>query len=62
MMYRIASQANEFHEDQESVFWNTKFGWVENNYDLFTDSEHSKSTLPVGGFWEVVFMAQRITA
>lgn len=34
--------------------WSNVYGWVEDDYDTFTDEEKASTNLPLGGSWERV--------
>lgn len=39
--------------DQDEA-WSNAYGWVEDDYDTFSDEEKENLQLPMGGKWERV--------
>lgn len=46
--YVIASKTDP------ELCWSNAYGWTEDNYDTFTQSEHDRLNLPIDGEWEQV--------
>lgn len=40
--------------NEPELCWSNFDGWVEENYDTFSDEEKETLTLPIGGAWERV--------
>ena len=35
----------------DGLVWSNEYGWTENSYDVFTDEEQKRYTLPINGVW-----------
>ena len=53
-VYCIKSLENDVFNDDE-LFWSNGFGWVTDNFDLFSEGDRGRFNLPIGGKWELFF-------
>ena len=40
-----------YNKNNSALLWSNKFGWVEEEYDVFTNEERHNLSLPIEGKW-----------
>ena len=52
-LYCIRNNREKDEENNEPFYWSNDWGWITENFTVFSEEERFSLNLPINGIWEV---------